>query len=913
MYTSIVALPLLGALGAGFGGRWLGRRGSPALATALVMATFVLAVTAWVEVGLGGAPVHLEGGPWVQSRAFAVQWGLLFDALTVTMLVVVTGVSALVHLYAIAYMATDPHLPRFHAYLSFFTFAMVILVTGDNLLQLFLGWEGVGVASYLLINFWYTRLGANKAALKAMLCNKVGDCFLALALLALVDLTGALDYATLFGSLNAEVRRATVSLGGVEVHALSLIALLLFGGAVGKSAQLGLHPWLPDAMEGPTPVSALIHAATMVTAGVFLLARMSPLLERTPGVLNVVAVWGAATALFAGTVGVVQNDLKRVIAYSTCSQLGYMVFACGLSQYDLAVFHLATHAAFKALLFLGAGSVIHAVGDEQDMRKLGGLQTLLPFTATAMGIGTLALVGFPFLAGFYSKDPILEGAYATLTASGRFAWTLGLLAAFCTSYYSFRLVNLTFLNRANAPQAATYAGVHEAPVLMALPLGILACVSLAVGYLAKDAAMGQGTAYWGAALSLRPGASSASFEMETLPTLIKHVPLAMVAGGFLVAYAVSTRGGMAWGWAMKRRPWVQTAYAFANQRWYFDGVINAFLARPVVAWAYHGSLKALDKGAFEVFGPTGLVAGAGFLHRQVTALQTGSLQHYTLTFVVGAVALLTGLALTVTLDDPDPKLGALMNALRGSEDFWYRLFLDPSFFLRDPRFSPSGTSLSEDLNYAYTVLFTAAFMGVMAYIPVAMFRWGYHALGGTKGAQGTDLEALGTEVALDERGVVPLKPLTSHAVLNAPDPDALESVMAPTLEAAWPFQAVAMLGAFGVIALGVQRVSLRLDHTQRLQAAQAAWDGGAPADAPAVEASVRPGPRGLVREAGAWLTATVRARTAPLAAELRHAARRHGLTRGLTRGVTPSLARPAAPARASSSVPSSPVPPVDRS
>jgi len=672
MYTSIVALPLLGALGAGFGGRFLGRRGAPVIATAAVAATFALAVTAWVQVGLMGQPVHIAGGPWVQSRAFAVNWGLLFDSLTVTMLVVVTGVSALVHLYAVAYMATDPHLPRFHAYLSFFTFAMVVLVTGDNLLQLFLGWEGVGVASYLLINFWYTRLGANKAALKAMLCNKVGDCALGLAILGLVDLVGALDYATLFVALTPEVQAATVEVFGVEMHALSWIAALLFGGAVGKSAQLGLHPWLPDAMEGPTPVSALIHAATMVTAGVFLLARMSPLLELTPGVLEVIAVWGAATALFAGTVGVVQNDLKRVIAYSTCSQLGYMVFACGVSQYDLAIFHLANHAAFKALLFLGAGSVIHAVGDEQDMRKLGGLQALLPFTATAMGIGSLALVGFPFLTGFYSKDPILEGAFATATASGRFAWTLGLLAAGCTAYYSFRLIHLTFLNRPNAARAATYAGVHEAPRLMAVPLAVLTVLSVVLGYVTKDMAAGQGTAYWAGALAMHPGATSASFEMETVPTALKHAPLATVAAGFALAWAVSTARGMRAGWALKRTPLAQTLYAFGNQRWYFDGVINTFLAAPVVAWGYHGTLKALDKGAFEAFGPTGIVRLTSALHRGVARWQTGSLAHYTLAFIVGAVAVLTAVAATLTLapaaapGSPAAAAAAALEALEGT-------------------------------------------------------------------------------------------------------------------------------------------------------------------------------------------------------------------------------------------------------
>ncbi|CAL6448416.1 unnamed protein product [Bathycoccus prasinos] len=368
------------------------------------------------KVGIAGSPCYIQLAPWFTSEFFDATWGFMFDSLTVVMLVVVTFVSTLVHIYSISYMSEDPHLPRFMSYLSIFTFFMLMLVTADNFIQLFFGWEGVGLASYLLINFWYTRLQANKSAIKAMLVNRVGDFGLALGIIATFSLFKSVDFATVF-ACSAHFAETSFIFFHLEWHALSLICALLFVGAVGKSAQLGLHTWLPDAMEGPTPVSALIHAATMVTAGVFMIARCSPLFEQAPQTLILVTVTGALTAFFAATTGVVQNDLKRVIAYSTCSQLGYMVFACGISQYAVGVFHLMNHAFFKALLFLSAGAVIHALADEQDMRKMGGTIKVLPFTYSMMFIGSLALIGFPFLTGFYSKDVILEVAYAKYTVA----------------------------------------------------------------------------------------------------------------------------------------------------------------------------------------------------------------------------------------------------------------------------------------------------------------------------------------------------------------------------------------------------------------------------------------------------------------------------------------------------------------
>uniref|UniRef100_K3Z2I6 NADH-ubiquinone oxidoreductase chain 5 n=1 Tax=Setaria italica TaxID=4555 RepID=K3Z2I6_SETIT len=408
--------------------------------------------------------------------------GNLPARLTVVMLIVVTFISSLVHLYSISYMSEDPHSPRFMCYLSIFTFFMLMLVTGDNFLQLFLGWEGVGLASYLLIHFWFTRLQADKAAIKAMLVNRVGDFGLALGIFGCFTLFQTVDFSTIFACASAP--RNEWIFCNMRLNAITLICILLFIGAVGKSAQIGLHTWLPDAMEGPTPVSALIHAATMVTAGVFMIARCSPLFEYSPTALIVITFAGAMTSFLAATTGILQNDLKRVIAYSTCSQLGYMIFACGISNYSVSVFHLMNHAFFKALLFLSAGSVIHAMSDEQDMRKMGGLASSFPLTYAMMLMGSLSLIGFPFLTGFYSKDVILELAYTKYTISGNFAFWLGSVSVLFTSYYSFRLLFLTFLVPTNS-FGRDRLRCHDAPIPMAIPLILLALGSLFVGYLAK--------------------------------------------------------------------------------------------------------------------------------------------------------------------------------------------------------------------------------------------------------------------------------------------------------------------------------------------------------------------------------------------------------------------------------------------
>ncbi len=414
MYLLVLALPLFSTISAGLFGRWIGGIGAGKITTSLIGLTFLTSVFIFYEVALLKSPCLITLSPWFTTEIYDLHWGFLFDTLTAVMLIVVTSISTLVHLYSTEYMGEDPHLPRFMSYLSFFTFFMLILVTADNYIQMFVGWEGVGLCSYLLINFWFGRIQANKAALKAMIVNRIGDFGLAIAIFTLYYYFKTLDYGVIF-ALAPEFAETKILFFSTSFNLLDFIGFFLFIGAVGKSAQLGLHTWLPDAMEGPTPVSALIHAATMVTAGVFLICRSSPLLEYGENVSLLITIVGGMTAFLAATTGLLQNDLKRVIAYSTCSQLGYMVFAAGLSSYNVSVFHLSNHAFFKALLFLGAGSVIHAMGDEQDMRKMGGLVKILPLTYSAMVIGSLALMGFPFLTGFYSKDVILEVAYGSFT------------------------------------------------------------------------------------------------------------------------------------------------------------------------------------------------------------------------------------------------------------------------------------------------------------------------------------------------------------------------------------------------------------------------------------------------------------------------------------------------------------------
>jgi len=628
----IIFLPLLGALGAGFCGRLLGEKGAVALTTSLLASAAFLSSFAFYEVGLCGSVVHLELAPWMETEIFYVAWGFLFDSLTVVMLVVVTYVSTLVHLYSGEYMNGDPHRPRFMSYLSLFTFFMLILVTADNFLQMFVGWEGVGLCSYLLINFWFTRIQANKAAIQAMIVNRVGDFGLALGIMAIFYQFQAVDYATVFASIPQVVGRPMLFMN-FSVDSLTLIAILLFIGAMGKSAQIGLHTWLPNAMEGPTPVSALIHAATMVTAGVFLLARSSPLLEYAPTALSLITIVGAMTAFFAATTGLLQNDLKKVIAYSTCSQLGYMIFACGLSAYSVAIFHLANHAFFKALLFLSAGSVIHAMADEQDMRRMGGLVRLLPFTYAMIFIGSLALMGFPFLTGFYSKDVILEVAYAHYTLPGHFAHWLGSLAAFFTAFYSIRLLHLTFLSMP-AGYRKIMEGAHDAPLPMALPLLILSFGSIFVGYLTKDMIIGVGTDFWSGAIFTHPK-NLTLLEAEFIPHSIKLLPVIFSIGGAASAFLLYTFAAdrlyfLKTHWSLGRR-----LYTFLNRKWFFDKVYTEFIIQPALHQAYHTTYKTVDRGMIEILGPYGISQVIYEKAWSISRFQSGHLYHYTLMMAMG--------------------------------------------------------------------------------------------------------------------------------------------------------------------------------------------------------------------------------------------------------------------------------------
>ena len=571
---------------------------------------------------------------WVTSGSLEFNWAFKIDTLTAVMLVVVNSVSALVHWYSMGYMHEDPDKPRFFAYLSLFTFAMLMLVTADNLVQMFFGWEGVGLASYLLIGFWYTKPSANAAAIKAFVVNRIGDFGFSLGIFAVFVLFNTVQFDGIFTQVET-YKDATMVFLGQEYHALTVISLLLFVGAMGKSAQLGLHTWLPDAMEGPTPVSALIHAATMVTAGVFLVARFSPVFDLAPDALAVVTVIGAATAFFAATIGLVQNDIKRVIAYSTCSQLGYMFFALGVSAYGAAIFHLFTHAFFKALLFLGAGSVIHAMHHEQDMRKMGGVRQYAPLTYGMMIIGTLALTGFPFTAGYYSKDMIIEAAYASHSAGAQFAFVMGVAAALMTSFYSWRLIFMTFTGECRADEH-TRLHAHESPWIMLIPLVLLSLGALFAGFGFHEMFIGHDRiAFWNG--SLVTAAGDVIDEAHHVPFGVKLAPMVAMALGFLMAWIMYIRstdipGRLAKTW--------DGLYAFLLNKWYVDELYNLIFVRPAF-WIGRQFWKRGDQQTIDGLGPDGVSGAVAAIAARARKLQSGYLYHY-------AFAMIVGLALVVT-------------------------------------------------------------------------------------------------------------------------------------------------------------------------------------------------------------------------------------------------------------------------
>ncbi len=643
MYSIIVFLPLLGALIAGFFGRWIGARGAGILTSAFLAVSAVLSIWALYSVGLNAHEPHMERIEvlrWVTSGALDVYWALRIDTLTVVMLVVVTFVSGLVHIYSIGYMSHDPHQQRFFSYLSLFTFAMLMLVTSDNFLQLFFGWEGVGLASYLLIGFWYKKPSACAAAIKAFIVNRVGDFGFALGIFAIFFVFGAIDFNTVFGTASEQVGQ-TFNFLGYEVDVLTTICLLLFMGAMGKSAQFFLHTWLPDAMEGPTPVSALIHAATMVTAGVFLVARCSPLFELSETALWVVTIVGATTAFFAATVGLVQNDIKRVIAYSTCSQLGYMFAALGLGAYGVAIFHLFTHAFFKALLFLGSGSVIHAMSDEQDMRKMGGLFPHLKITWAMMLIGTIALtgVGIPGLfgtAGFYSKDAIIEASYAAHSGAGSFAFWMTVLAALMTSFYSWRLMFMTFHGKSRASKEVM-SHVHESPNVMLVPLYLLAAGALLAGIVFAPYFIGHDETHFWASSLFRSESNHIVHDMHEVPLWVKWSATVMMLVGFVLAWVMYIRNP-----ALPKRLAEQHVllYRFLLNKWYFDEIYDFLLVRPA-KWLGRFLWKKGDGWLIDGFGPDGVAARVIDVTNRVVKLQTGYVFHYAFVMLIGVAALIT--------------------------------------------------------------------------------------------------------------------------------------------------------------------------------------------------------------------------------------------------------------------------------
>lgn len=635
MYQAIVFLPLLGALIAGLFGRSIGDKASRMITTGFVIISALLSWVAFFEVAISGNWTTIHILTWIDSGAFEADWTLRIDTLTAVMLVVVNSVSALVHVYSNGYMHDDPHKTRFFAYLSLFTFAMLMLVTANNLVQLFFGWEGVGLASYLLIGFWYKKPTANAAAMKAFIVNRVGDFGLILGISTIFLTVGSVEFDTIFAQGPA-LALGTFNFLGYTVPLLETICLLLFMGAMGKSAQFMLHTWLPDAMEGPTPVSALIHAATMVTAGVFLVVRFSPLFEFTEFASTFVVVVGATTAFFAATIGLVQNDIKRVVAYSTCSQLGYMFVAAGVGAYEAAMFHLFTHAFFKALLFLGSGSVIHAMHHEQDMRKMGGLFKMIPLTYFMMLIGTLALTGFPFTSGYFSKDAIIEAAYAAHNPAHMYAFALLVIAALFTSFYSWRLVFLTFHGPSRASKEVL-SHVHESPSVMTIPLIILAVGALAAGAFFSSSFVGHNfEAFWQTAIVHNP-TNHVMHDFHDVPQWVVLSPFVMMVLGFVGAwYFYIARPELPKEMAETHAP----LYRFLLNKWYFDEIYNVVFVKPTF-WLGRLLWKIGDGRIIDGFGPNGLAARVLDVTRGLNRIQTGFVYHYAFAMLLGVAALIT--------------------------------------------------------------------------------------------------------------------------------------------------------------------------------------------------------------------------------------------------------------------------------
>jgi len=609
-----------------------GSRAAELITTGLLMISAVLSWMVLVDVGFMHHDGRIPLYPWINSGDLQVAWSLRVDTLTAVMLVVVNTISSLVHLYSIGYMDEDPYRPRFFAYLSLFTFAMLMLVTADNLVQLFFGWEGVGLMSYLLIGFWYQKPSANAAAIKAFVVNRIGDFGFLLGIFSVFMLMKSIDFETIFAGAPG-LSGKTIDFFGWHADALTLTCLLLFMGAMGKSAQFLLHTWLPDAMEGPTPVSALIHAATMVTAGVFMVARLSPLFELAPTAQAVVMFFGATTAFFAATVGLVQNDIKRIVAYSTCSQLGYMFVAMGAGAYSVGMFHLFTHAFFKALLFLGSGSVIYAMHHEQDIRMMGGLWRKIPYTFAVMCVGTLALTGFPMFAGYFSKDAIIESAYASHNPFAFYGFLMTVVAALLTSFYSWRLIFKTFFGEPHDQEH--YEAAHEAPLWMLIPIGVLAAGSILSGFPFKELFAGHGVEeFFRESVKMNPHIIE---DMHHIPEAVAYLPTVMMAIGAYISYVFYIRRPYLPVELARQQPLL---YQFLLNKWYFDELYELIFVRPAKRIGYQLWKKG-DGYIIDGFGPDGVSARVLDITRNVVKIQTGYLYHYAFAMLIGVAGLIT--------------------------------------------------------------------------------------------------------------------------------------------------------------------------------------------------------------------------------------------------------------------------------
>ena len=632
MELTLLFLPLLSFIISGFFGKYIGDRISEIITSLFVSISAVLALFVFYQVITQGYENNIVIASWLHSGSLNVNWSIKIDALSAVMLVVVTLISSLVHIYSIGYMSQDPHKPRFMAYLSLFTFAMLTLVTSDNFLQLFFGWEGVGLCSYFLIGFWYKKDSANSAAIKAFIVNRVGDFGFALGIFLIFYLFGTVNYNEVFQQIPQNLNNK-LSFLGLHINSIDLICILLFIGAMGKSAQIFLHTWLPDAMEGPTPVSALIHAATMVTAGVFLVVRCSPIFEYSQLTLNIITFVGMSTAFFAATVALVQNDIKKIIAYSTCSQLGYMFFAAGVGAYNVAMFHLFTHAFFKALLFLGSGSVIHSFKDEQNINQMGGIWKKLPYTWVLMIIGTLALTGFPFLSGFYSKDAIIEYAYLRGNTAGYYAVVVGIFTALLTSIYSWRLIFKTFHGTYNNKKLKINT-MHESPFVMLAPLIILAIGAIFAGYFFKELFIGHSSSnyFWTDSIKfLLP------LSLDHPPLWIIYITPIIVILSIPLSYYLFVKNKNITNWLANEN---QYLYNFLLNKWYFDELYDFLFVKPfkrigVFFWK-NVDIKIIDK-----FGPDGISNLIKIFSNKAVKFQSGYVYQYAFIMLLGFSALLT--------------------------------------------------------------------------------------------------------------------------------------------------------------------------------------------------------------------------------------------------------------------------------